>query len=151
MTVGEEFKLMSADVVSDFASHGLLLQPTTDTYNPITGEQSHSFVPIPLEYVIVDNRSKASTVLKASSFRQRLVYFTTNAHPDETWGFLVGVTSDNYTQWVSEIAELWIDETDVVWIAPNDMEYTVMDIKSTEKIEVADVVVGYYALLEYRE
>lgn len=119
--LGETFRKASADTVKLFANLGTIYEPTTDAYDPLTGNQIKTSNTYPLEYVTVTDSTNQDTTLKASSFRESVVWFTleNTLIPNETW-YIEGLNHEIY------------------------------DIITLEKVKVNDVIVGYYALLKVR-
>ncbi len=150
MSIGNRFKDVSAKVVSKFASKGMLLQPTSYDYDPDTGDQVMGYVPYAVDYVSVTNKTNPDTSLKASSFREKVLYFTTDQFINETWGLLTGTFDMSALDWFEENRELWLTEDQQKWTIPLETAFDVQDIITVEKIEVADVIVGYYALVRIR-
>jgi len=155
MLPGQSFQNASANTVRVFANKGILLQPATDEYVPTTGTQNLSYVPHHFEYVTVSNKKleKASVNMVAGE-RQSVIWFTfPNIEVDGTWGVLPsdapGVAGT--TVWADYFENVWYDEVNEKWIAPYASSYPVRDIRRLEKVIVNDIIVGYYALLEYKE
>ncbi len=121
MTRGEKLRQASARVVSKFANKGALLKPTSDDYDPGTGVQDTQPDRFDLEYVTVTDKTNKDTSLKATSFRESVVWFTTSIQliVNETW-VIEGINAEKY------------------------------DIITLEKVVVNDVIVGYYALIKVR-
>jgi len=153
MSLGTEFQQASIEAVAEFANAGALLKPTTDEYNTLTGLQEFSYEPTRFEYVTVTNQTlpKQST-LPMAGFRQSHIYFTFPAEEvDETWGVMTGVSKTPEMAWTDQLANVWYDEDSEKWVVPYASTYTAHDIVAIEKIIVNDVIVGYYALMEYQE
>ncbi|RKX84418.1 MAG: hypothetical protein DRP58_07285 [Spirochaetes bacterium] len=155
MLPGQSFQNASASVVSKFANKGIILQPATDEYDPLTGFQSLSYTPHHFEYVTVDNKTlEKDSVNMVAGSRQSVIWFTFPEEiVDSTWGVLPsdapGVAET--TVWTDYFENVWFDEINEKWIAPYSTTYPVRDIVQLEKVIVNDIIVGYYALLEYTE
>ena len=119
--LGDEFKSASLSTVSLFANKGTLKEPTLGAYDPSTGKQANTYVLHPLDYVTVTDKSNKDTSLKATSFRESVVYFSTS-----------------FTQ---QVTETWVIE---------GLLGEIYDIKDVEIIKVNDVIVGYFTLLKVR-
>ncbi len=125
MTPGERLQASSAKVVNKFANKGWLLEPKTDDYNPLEGKVEYNYSPHSFEWVTVDNKSlPKDSALKVASLRQSLIWFTSaDLAVDRSWGIIPEDKPDGIPR----------------------------DIVGLEKVIVNDVIVGYYALLEYKE
>ncbi len=122
MSLGENFRQASARVVSKFANKGFIIEPPSDqNYDPLTGNVGHTQIKHPLEYVTVEDSTNKDTRLKATSFRESLVWFTlaNTLVIDETWG-IEGYRGEIY------------------------------DIVALDKVEVNNVIVGYFVLMKSR-
>ena len=153
MTIGEELQLASIEAIAEFANKGVLLEPTTDEYDSSTGLVAASYVPHKFEYVNVTNQSlpKEST-LSTAGFRQSYIYFTfPGIEVDEVWGVISGESKDTELPWTDRLDNIWYDENTEEWVIPYAANYIAHDIVETEKIVVNDIIVGYYALLQYQE
>jgi len=161
MSPGQKFQAASAAVVSKFANKGILMQPMTDVYDPLTGKQALSYIPHHLEYVTVSNKAlEKASVNMTAGIRETVIWFT---FPQEivnsTWGVLSsgvllpsGPVEPSETEaWTDYFKNVWYDEDNARWIVPYTNDYPIQDIRQIEKVVVNDVIVGYYALLEYRE
>ncbi|RKY54003.1 MAG: hypothetical protein DRP93_05680 [Candidatus Neomarinimicrobiota bacterium] len=159
MTPGERFQASSLKVVGKFANKGVLLQPQDDDYEPTTGKVSYTYTPYAFEYVTVTNKSlPKDSALKVASLRQSLIWFSfTGPEIFRSWGILTveaasfDPTSELSEPWVDYTGSIWYDEVSEKWVIPFTPNYAAMDIVDLEKVVVNDVIVGYYALLEYKE
>jgi len=155
MLPGQSFQNGSATVVGVFANKGILLQPSTDEYDPATGYQALSYVPHYFDYVTVSNKTlEKESVDMLAGIRQSVIWFTYPASiVDSTWAVLPSTAPgiDDATIWTDYLENIWYDEVNDRWISPYATSFPVQDIKQLEAVIVNDIVVGYYALLEYRE
>ena len=161
MLPGQSFQNASATVVSRFANKGVLLEPVTNDYDPLTGKTAYSYAPYTFEFVTVTNKSlPKDSALKVASLRQTLIWFTFPQKViDRSWGVLTvdaveapGTRAEiPETPWTDRAENIWYDEVAEAWVIPFESSYTPQDIVDLEKVVVNDIIVGYYALLEYKE
>ncbi len=123
MTLGDKFHSASTRVVSKFANTGFIVEPPIDQdYDPLTGDVGHTAIKHPFKYVTVTNRTDPNTSLKATSYRESVI-------------------------WCSVDSTLVINET---WFI-EDIYAVIFDIIGTEKVVVNNIIVGYYFLIKGRE
>lgn len=123
MNVGKKLQQASAQVVKIFANAGVLIEPPANaTYDTLTGDMKGITKRHPFEYSTVTDKTDRNTSLKASSFRESVIYFTVadSVIVNETWG----IEGLNTAKW---------------------------GILGLEKITVNDIIVGYYALIKVKQ
>jgi len=153
MTPGERLQQASITAVNRFASHGYILEPQVNVYTPSTGKQEMAYIPHKLEYVVVKDETVLNTDLKASSFRNKLLYFTVDntLEIDETWAIVGDITANESEFWVTQLdREVWVTEELHSWVTERRLGAVVWDIKTVEKIEANDIIIGYNVLTEVR-
>jgi len=122
-----------------------------DDYEPLIGDTISEMLPHPLRYITIDNKTAKSVNIKAASYRQSNIYFSTkDLVVDETWGIVTGIDAFDALKWETNDAEDWVALDDESWLEPYANHPQLWDIKEVEPIIVNDIIVGYYALMEVR-